>query len=94
MPLIFYSLNVYLSAKKAKLSNEKPNLELAQMLLGNLKKECYFKALLICFVKELADFEKNVERQIYKHNAYRKVANEIMSHPHKIKNIEEAKQLV
>jgi hypothetical protein len=42
----------------------------------------------------LADFEKNVNREIYKHNAYQKVALEIMNYPQKIKTIEEAKKFV
>lgn len=63
------------AAKKAKLDNDKPNYELAEML------------------SELADYEKNVNRQVYKYNAYRKAARTIIDHPTKITNGKEAKKL-
>lgn len=42
---------------------------------------------------ELADFEKN-NKQIYKHNAYRKAAGVLTKHPTKITSGAEAKKLV
>ncbi|CAH1118337.1 unnamed protein product [Phaedon cochleariae] len=42
---------------------------------------------------ELADYEKNVTRDIFKHNAYRKAATVLALHPTGIKSGDEAKQL-
>ena len=42
----------------------------------------------------MADYEKNVNRQVYKYNAYRKAARAIIDHPAKITNGKEAKKLV
>uniref|UniRef100_A0A914VLV9 DNA polymerase n=1 Tax=Plectus sambesii TaxID=2011161 RepID=A0A914VLV9_9BILA len=48
----------------------------------------------ICeMLMELADYEKNVTRQIHKHNAYRKAAASIMKHPQAITNGKEAAAL-
>ncbi|XP_073977628.1 DNA polymerase beta-like [Rhodnius prolixus] len=45
------------------------------------------------FLNELADYEKNVNRNIHKHNAYRKAARVLAEHPVRIKSGEEAKKL-
>lgn len=44
------------------------------------------------FLIELAEYEKNVSRQIHKHNAYRKAASVLAKHPTRIKNGQEARQ--
>jgi DNA polymerase beta len=41
----------------------------------------------------LADFEKNVTKQIHKYNAYKKAARAIMDYPQKISSGKEAQQL-
>lgn len=43
---------------------------------------------------ELADYEKNVNRNIHKYNAYRTAASSLAHHPTKITNGKEAKALV
>ena len=43
---------------------------------------------------ELANYEKNVNRQMHKYNAYRKAAGVLAKHPTKIKTGREAKGLV
>lgn len=43
---------------------------------------------------ELADYEKNVSRNIHKYNAYRKAATALAAHPTRIKNGDDAKKLV
>ncbi|KAJ8971997.1 hypothetical protein NQ314_000428 [Rhamnusium bicolor] len=45
------------------------------------------------FLTELADYEKNVTRDIYKHSAYRKAASVLASHPTRIKSGDEAQML-
>ncbi|XKL59996.1 hypothetical protein PGB90_001012 [Kerria lacca] len=45
------------------------------------------------FLMELAEYEKNVSRNIYKFNAYRKAASTLASHPVRIKSGQEAKKL-
>lgn len=45
------------------------------------------------FLIELANYEKNVNRAIHKHNAYRKAASVIAKYPTKIKSGAEAKKL-
>ncbi|CAH2245855.1 jg8528 [Pararge aegeria aegeria] len=45
------------------------------------------------FLMELADFEKNVSRNIHKYNAYRKAASVLAGHTKKIESGEEAKKL-
>ncbi|XP_043191307.1 DNA polymerase beta-like isoform X2 [Amphibalanus amphitrite] len=45
------------------------------------------------FLLELAEFEKNVSRNIYKHNAYRKAASVLSHHPERITSGEQARQL-
>nr|XP_023027324.1 DNA polymerase beta-like [Leptinotarsa decemlineata] len=48
----------------------------------------------ICEVlTELADYEKNVSRNIYKYNAYRKAAGVLAEHPLRIRSGDEAKNL-
>ncbi|ELU13474.1 hypothetical protein CAPTEDRAFT_143306, partial [Capitella teleta] len=42
---------------------------------------------------ELANYEKNVNRQMHKYNAYRKAAGAIAKHPEKINSGKEAKKL-
>lgn len=42
---------------------------------------------------ELADHEKNVERNIHKYNAYRKAASALAEHGTRIKSGEEARKL-
>ncbi|XP_043191311.1 DNA polymerase beta-like isoform X4 [Amphibalanus amphitrite] len=44
-------------------------------------------------ISELAEFEKNVSRNIYKHNAYRKAASVLSHHPERITSGEQARQL-
>jgi len=41
----------------------------------------------------LADFEKNVSRNVHKYNVYRKAASVLAAHPVRIKNGDEAKKL-
>uniref|UniRef100_A0A8C0J496 Crossover junction endonuclease MUS81-like HHH domain-containing protein n=1 Tax=Chelonoidis abingdonii TaxID=106734 RepID=A0A8C0J496_CHEAB len=43
--------------------------------------------------RELANYEKNVNRAIHKYNAYRKAASVISKYPSKIKSGAEAKKL-
>uniref|UniRef100_A0A224XN85 DNA polymerase n=1 Tax=Panstrongylus lignarius TaxID=156445 RepID=A0A224XN85_9HEMI len=45
------------------------------------------------FLIELADYEKNVSRNIHKYNAYRKAASVLAKHPVRIKSGEEARKL-
>lgn len=45
------------------------------------------------FLMELADFEKNVSRNIHKYNAYRKAASVLAAHSKRIESGEEAKKL-
>ncbi|XP_045768825.1 DNA polymerase beta-like [Maniola jurtina] len=45
------------------------------------------------FLMELADFEKNVSRNIHKYNAYRKAASVLAGHTKRIESGEEAKKL-
>ncbi|CAH4037725.1 unnamed protein product [Pieris brassicae] len=45
------------------------------------------------FLSELAEYEKNVSRNIHKYNAYRKAASVLASHSKRIKSGEEAKKL-
>ncbi|KAG1672953.1 DNA polymerase beta [Nymphon striatum] len=45
------------------------------------------------FLIELADYEKNENRQLYKYNAYRKAASVLAAHPQRIKNGDEARKL-
>lgn len=52
-----------------------------------------FTFLLIIVLTELADYEKNVSRNIYKYNAYRKAAAVLAEHPKKIESGDEAKKL-
>lgn len=49
----------------------------------------YFRTTLL----ELADYEKNINRNIYKHNAYRKAANVLATLPNRITSGEDAKKL-
>jgi len=46
------------------------------------------------FSTELANYEKNVNRQMHKYNAYRKAAGVLAKHPSHISTAEEAKKLV
>jgi DNA polymerase beta len=45
------------------------------------------------FLIELADYEKNVNRNIHKYNAYRKAATVLSTQPTRIKSGDEAKKL-
>lgn len=45
------------------------------------------------FLMELAEFEKNVSRNIHKYNAYRKAAGVLASHHKRIESGDEAKKL-
>ncbi|CAH1246834.1 POLB [Branchiostoma lanceolatum] len=45
------------------------------------------------FLTELANYEKNVNRQMHKYNAYRKAASVLAKHPTRIKNGTEARKL-
>ncbi|KAK4877994.1 hypothetical protein RN001_010500 [Aquatica leii] len=45
------------------------------------------------FLSELAEYEKNVNRNIYKYNAYRKAASVLAAHPTRIKSGKEARAL-
>jgi hypothetical protein len=49
---------------------------------------------LVDMLMELSEFERNVERQPYKANAYKKAAVSIAKHPAEIKSGDEAKELV
>lgn len=44
-------------------------------------------------VLELADYEKNINRNIHKHNAYRKAASVLAQHPTRIQSGKEARAL-
>jgi len=46
----------------------------------------------ICFI-ELADYEKNVSRNIHKYNAYRKAASSLAKHGTRITSGDEARKL-
>ncbi|XP_038061153.1 DNA polymerase beta-like [Patiria miniata] len=48
---------------------------------------------LVDVLSELANYEKNVTRQMHKYNAYRKAASTIAKHPDKISSGKEAKKL-
>lgn len=48
---------------------------------------------LSCIFLELADYEKNVNRNIFKYNAYRKATGVLAHHPTRIKSGAEAKKL-
>ena len=43
---------------------------------------------------ELANYEKNVTRQMHKYNAYRKAAGTLAKHPVRVRSGAEAKKLV
>lgn len=45
------------------------------------------------FLMELAEYEKNVNRNIYKYNAYRKAAGVLASHHKRIESRDEARKL-
>lgn len=45
------------------------------------------------FLNELADYEKNVNRNVHKYNAYRKAAGVLASYPTRIKSGDEARKL-
>ncbi|XP_068206966.1 DNA polymerase beta-like [Palaemon carinicauda] len=45
------------------------------------------------FLTELAEYERNVNRNIYKYNAYRNAAGVLAQHPKRIQNGSEAKKL-
>ncbi|CAG2058971.1 unnamed protein product, partial [Timema podura] len=45
------------------------------------------------FLSELANYERNVNRNIYKYNAYRKAASILAEHPVRIKSGDEARKL-
>uniref|UniRef100_A0A8C4QZ14 DNA polymerase n=1 Tax=Eptatretus burgeri TaxID=7764 RepID=A0A8C4QZ14_EPTBU len=45
------------------------------------------------FLIELANYERNITRQVHKYNAYRKAASAIAKYPHKIESGGEAKKL-
>ena len=62
-------------------------------LIKNLKLFCII-IFLGRFIIELAEYEKNVERQMHKYNAYRKAAGAIQKHPVQILSGDEAKKLV
>lgn len=86
-------------AKKPKIDQQNPNKELAGMLLG------FYSLISISIhfsnhlnqkqnLKELGEFEKNVNKQNFKYNAYRRAAQSLMDHEEKITDINEAKKLV
>lgn len=52
-----------------------------------------FNADFCDFLMELADYEKNVSRNIHKYNAYRKAASVLASHGKRIQSGDEAKKL-
>ena len=88
------------AAKKAKLEPSSVNFELANMLSGMkyIYLFCNYFAVNINWsfihVKELADYEKNVNRQMHKYNAYRKAARSIATSATPIKSGKEASKLV
>ena len=47
----------------------------------------------LSFFTELADYERNVNRNIYKYNAYRNAATALAAHPTRIQSGEEARKL-
>lgn len=56
--------------------------------------QCSLKYNFFFFIfLELADYEKNVNRNIHKYNAYRNAASVIAQHPTRITSGSEAKQL-
>lgn len=93
--------SVGVKAKHSKTSAEIKcvNHELAQMFIGfisnwlmnSLKSHLYNR---LFKYKELAEYEKNVNRQIHKYNAYRKAANSIEKYNKEITSGEDAKHLV
>lgn len=48
---------------------------------------------LVKLLLEIGDYEKNVNRQVHKYNAYRKAAQSIKNYPHKITTVNEAKKI-
>ena len=56
---------------------------------------CYVNLIYInlSFFAELANYERNINRNIYKYNAYRNAANVLAAHPTRIKSGEEAQKL-
>lgn len=48
--------------------------------------------MFVCLT-EIGEFEKNVNRQTFKYNAYRKAAQSIKKYPKKITDISEVKNL-
>lgn len=45
------------------------------------------------FLNELADYEKNVNRNVHKYNAYRKASGTLAAHPTRIQSGDEARKL-
>ena len=65
---------------------------LMKILPRVLSLKCFF--FFFFFFSELANYEKNVNRQMHKYNAYRKAAGVLAKHPTKIQTGKEAKALV
>ncbi|KAG8229141.1 hypothetical protein J437_LFUL009210 [Ladona fulva] len=72
-----------MSKRKAPSSENNPNHDFCEFLTGggNTVNE------------QLANYEKNVSRNIFKHNAYRKAASSLASYGKRIKSGEEARKL-
>ena len=50
--------------------------------------------MIICFILELANYEKNVNRAMHKSKAYRAAAGVLAQHPTRVKSGDEARKLV
>lgn len=92
---IFQNFANDMSKRKAPSSNNNVNYDFCDFLTGMwysiyLRFNLFSKSLLFA---ELADYEKNVNRNIYKHNAYRKAASVLAAHPLRISSGKEAQAL-
>lgn len=81
-----------MSKRKAPTNSDNPNHEICEILQGApFNRTGVF--MLNNQILELAEYEKNVSRNIHKYNAYRKAASAIAAHPDKITSGEQAKKL-
>lgn len=79
-----------MSKRKAPEAN--PNSDFCDFLTGKAAGSSFLSLTPLRSV-ELADYEKNVSRNIHKYNAYRKAAAALAAHPTRITSSSEAKKL-
>lgn len=82
-----------MSKRKAPSSENNPNHDFCDFLSGTASFLNYYNISFLFLILELAEYEKNVSRNIYKHNAYRKAASVLASHPTRITSGDEARKL-